>query len=646
MPSTAKERLAKLRENRKKDPVKYAEHLRKEKERDAIRRKKKKEETCAEDLKLEQRLKVRDRVRACREKKKLNKNNVVCDSPMGSYKCINTFAKAVKKVKNSLPETPLNKAAVIKKVISDVLGQDYNIKSTGYFKNKGPRLTMEGQKATKDFFYRDDVSRQAPGRKDFKTVRDPDTGVKSKKQKRTMVMTIREAFAYFKDINPEINIGRSSFFNLRPTEVLPIADTPHNVCVCMHHTNYINLLEALNKCLPLPKNYKKVMEMISCDITNEACMSGSCDQCPKGFWNSFDTTDLERKEISWNKWSFINNRPEFIKNTTVCNKALTELKNMTDKFRLHCYIKQVQSDHFEETKNNLQKNEAVIQIDFAENYALTHQDEIQSAHWSHKQVTIFTCCIWFDDEMKSVAIISNDTSHTKQAVWTFLKNIIDYVQTIRCNTIEILNIFSDNCAAQFKNKYTLSSLFELKKRGKAKQLQWHFFAASHGKGAVDGIGGAIKRLAWMGVKSRQVIMNSAFDFYTFVKSQTHAIHVMYIKKEDIERETQFLKDLWDDVQAIPNLQKQHYFKVIDYRQIIAAKTSNSISVQVVVVKKDIWEEEFQQPIATLKKEQHVPDLAAVPGSKGDLEVIPKIKYKLSYCAVYTDSEEDESHHKG
>lgn len=651
MPSTTKERLAKLRENRKKDPEKYAEHLRKERERDAIRRKKKKEELCTEDLKLEQRLRVRDRVRAHRAKKKMNE--VVCDSPIGSYTCLQTFSKAVRKVKKSLPDSPLKKAAVVKKVITDVLGGDYEIKASEFFKNKGPRITEEAQQVVKDFFYRDDVSRQAPGMKDCKTVRDPETGVKVKKQKRTMILTIREAYEYFKEINPEIDIGKSSFYNLRPTEVLPIADTPHNVCVCTQHANYINLFKSLKKFLPLPENHKKLMEMISCDITNEACMSGSCDKCPKNFWNSFDTTNLVAKQISWNQWSYINNRPEIITKTTTCEEALNELKNMTDKFRLHCYIKQVQSNHFETTRKNLQKNEAVIQIDFAENYALIHQDEIQSAHWSHKQVTIFTCCIWFDDETKSVAIISNDTSHTKQAVWTFLKNIMDYIQAIRRNSIATFYIFSDNCAAQFKNKYILSSLHELKDRANAKQLQWNFFAASHGKGAVDGIGGTIKRLAWMGVKSRQVIMNSATDFYNFVKKQTQTIHVVYITIEDIERETQFLKDLWDDVQGIPNLQKQHYFEVLDYRRIIVAKTCKFISVQVAVVKQDIWEEEYLQPIATLKKKHDEnqdassvrsdsdPDLGAVPGFSGNLQAVQTVKKRLKDSDVYTDSEEDE-----
>lgn len=103
------------------------------------------------------------------------------------------------------------------------------------------------QAKAKDFFYRNDVSRQAPGIKDCKSVRDPNTGKKIKKQKRTMVTTILEAYEYFKEINPDIVIGKSSFYTLRPAEVLPVSETPHNVCVCTQHANYLNLFNAIKK---------------------------------------------------------------------------------------------------------------------------------------------------------------------------------------------------------------------------------------------------------------------------------------------------------------------------------------------------------------------------------------------------------------
>ena len=38
----------------------------------------------------------------------------------------------------------------------------------------------------------------------------------------------------------------------------------------------------------------------------------------------------------------------------------------------------------------------------------------------------------------------------------------------------------------------------------ASNIRWNFFATSHGKGAVDGVGGVLKRRAWNKVKARQI----------------------------------------------------------------------------------------------------------------------------------------------
>ena len=52
-----------------------------------------------------------------------------------------------------------------------------------------------------------------------------------------------------------------------------------------------------------------------------------------------------------------------------------------------------------------------VQIDFAENYAVKEQDEIQSAHWSNKQITVVTGVVWFlnDDtvERRSFALVTD-----------------------------------------------------------------------------------------------------------------------------------------------------------------------------------------------------------------------------------------------
>ena len=58
-------------------------------------------------------------------------------------------------------------------------------------------------------------------------------------------------------------------------------------------------------------------------------------------------------------------------------------------------------------------DEVILQVDFAEHYCAAHKDEIQSAYWSHKQITVFTACAWLKDAVRSFAIVSDDLSHDK-----------------------------------------------------------------------------------------------------------------------------------------------------------------------------------------------------------------------------------------
>lgn len=95
------------------------------------------------------------------------------------------------------------------------------------------------------------------------------------------------------------------------------------------------------------------------------------------------------------------------------------------KFRTHCFVKKQQSLHFDKLKRDLSENNLVVQVDFAENYSIIHQDEIQSAHWQHSQVAIFTCEVWGENTTDSYAVVSDDWTHSKHSVWTFFKCIFD-----------------------------------------------------------------------------------------------------------------------------------------------------------------------------------------------------------------------------
>jgi hypothetical protein len=63
-----------------------------------------------------------------------------------------------------------------------------------------------------------------------------------------------------------------------------------------------------------------------------------------------------------------------------------------------------------------------------------------------------------------------------------------------------------------ENHFLFSFMGYLLKRYQLSFLQWNFFVTSHGKGAVDGIGGCAKRAVWQWVKARQATVANAADF--------------------------------------------------------------------------------------------------------------------------------------
>ena len=56
-------------------------------------------------------------------------------------------------------------------------------------------------------------------------------------------------------------------------------------------------------------------------------------------------------------------------------------------------------------------------MDFSENASIVNQNKIQSAHWSHQQVTILTGHVWVNQNIeKNFAIVFDNLDQTKEAV--------------------------------------------------------------------------------------------------------------------------------------------------------------------------------------------------------------------------------------
>ncbi|CAF1300842.1 unnamed protein product [Rotaria socialis] len=128
---------------------------------------------------------------------------------------------------------------------------------------------------------------------------------------------------------------------------------------------------------------------------------------------------------------------------------------------------------------------------------MKEQDEIQTAHLNTKPLSIITAFVWSKSDNFSFALPSLDLTNDKFVVNAALEIILNHIKTVLPNVVEI-NCFSDGAASQFKQRFLFRNLIEINNERKIK-MSWHFFAISHGKGVVDGIGGVVKRLVWSAI---------------------------------------------------------------------------------------------------------------------------------------------------
>ncbi len=82
--------------------------------------------------------------------------------------------------------------------------------------SKGRVITSAEKEAVDAFYESDEVSGHCPGQKDYKSVRDKETGVRERKQNRLVLGNLRELYVKFLEDDAHPKIGFSKFCTLRP----------------------------------------------------------------------------------------------------------------------------------------------------------------------------------------------------------------------------------------------------------------------------------------------------------------------------------------------------------------------------------------------------------------------------------------------
>ena len=93
------------------------------------------------------------------------------------------------------------------------------------------------------------------------------------------------------------------------------------------------------------------------------------------------------------KWEEVNGHIIQNKKSGSVGSLYNYLNSILPDFFIHTFVIRKQAKSYEDDKSGADmknSNTAMLQVDFAENYMSTAQDEIQSAHWKQNQITLFT----------------------------------------------------------------------------------------------------------------------------------------------------------------------------------------------------------------------------------------------------------------
>lgn len=203
---------------------------------------------------------------------------------------------------------------------------------------------------------------------------------------------------------------------------------------------------------------KQLIEKTICSSATEDCFYRRCIDCleKKPSIILLEGLDVEIYDLaSWSMWKKTRSRYELLHLSGTLETLLEELDDLWSAFLIHSFYTAKQRDYIALIKETSSLTTfSVIQLDFAQNFSLIIQREIQSAYYSRQQATIFTVYVRVGNEHRNMAIISDYLSHDTKFVFCAQQLIMDFVKREYPNIVKV-NYVSDGAAAHFKSKCLL-----------------------------------------------------------------------------------------------------------------------------------------------------------------------------------------------
>lgn len=424
---------------------------------------------------------------------------------------------------------------------------------------------METQTAIHNFYLENSVI--DPGKKSFIKIKG------EKFQKQYLSHSIIDLWDKF-NLNRKKTVSYATFARHRPPQCVFPNVHGRDTCACLQHENMKYLTNYLHskKIITESSDYQ-LSKAVTCEKANLDCLSRKCVVCKDQKIN-LNLTGSSDQTHSFKILQSIKEKRTNEKTgreivVTIAKKvelklSTAELKDHFhqefENFLSHLHKIFHQAKAYKELKSSLKDNEAVIIVDFSQNYQCKYSVETQGVHFgaSRTQITLHTGVLYTKNAVQGFASLSENLRHDSCAVTAHLEETIKQLISKGClDNIDTLHFMSDGPTAQYKNKnmFYLTTQYLVQKFPRFQKLTYNYSESGHGKNAADGIGASIKRTADDLIKYGTDIP----DYKTFlenVKEKNQNIIISSVTKEEIVQINKKLPEL----KAITGTRKIYQFR--------------------------------------------------------------------------------------
>jgi hypothetical protein len=396
------------------------------------------------------------------------------------------------------------------------------------------KVFLAVKNVVKNFFEQDDVSVQAPGKKDCITQ------AKEKKQKRYLCNSMKFLHRKF-CVENNFVISYLSFCKLKPFWIVSKKVSERDTCVCKQCENMSLLHAALKKEKIFHDDLQSVIEKeICCEKPTVDCYFRKCPACVKKeiSVNEFDGERL----VHYDAWKAIQ-EPDtngktyrrIVKKRIFCkqHELVDEFFNQLSAYMDHVARIRHQYSTLKNLKSNLTTDDVYLHIDFSENYSCKYNREIQSCHFggNRLQLTLHTGILY--PEKLCFCTITKDLRHDAVAVWSHLAPVLSEYRHAKT-----IHFVSDSPSAQYQNKSMFHIMFTkiIPMFPDLEEFSWDFSESGHGKGPADGVGGVVKRTCDQMVSLNVQDISNFEEFSACIRQYIKNVRIMDAANRDNDLE--------------------------------------------------------------------------------------------------------------